>query len=154
MEFSRQIYWSGLPFPTPGDLPNPGIKPIAGISFSTVLPGKPPPSRKNLLIDWLYEIRLIIRQEIKLCISKSLKTLLLGHLIFLNIGLDTNTETKALHQYARIHSNYGQLICNTVPILNNWQFKWKWILNISLFKINQKKILVPSISQKLSSIRT
>ena len=26
MEFPRQEYWSGLPFPTPGDLPNPGIK--------------------------------------------------------------------------------------------------------------------------------
>ena len=26
MRFSRQEYWSGLPFPTPGDLPNPGIK--------------------------------------------------------------------------------------------------------------------------------
>ena len=27
MGFSRQGYWSGLPFPSPGDLPNPGIKP-------------------------------------------------------------------------------------------------------------------------------
>ena len=27
MEFSRQGYWSGLPFPSPGDLPNPGIEP-------------------------------------------------------------------------------------------------------------------------------
>ena len=27
MRFSRQEYWSGLPFPSPGDLPNPGIKP-------------------------------------------------------------------------------------------------------------------------------
>ena len=27
MEFSRQEYWSGLPFPAPGDRPNPGIKP-------------------------------------------------------------------------------------------------------------------------------
>ena len=27
MGFSRQEYWSGLPFPSPGDLPNPGIKP-------------------------------------------------------------------------------------------------------------------------------
>ena len=26
MEFSRQIHWSGLPFPTPGDLPNSGIE--------------------------------------------------------------------------------------------------------------------------------
>ena len=27
MEFSRQEYWSGLRFPSPGDLPNPGIEP-------------------------------------------------------------------------------------------------------------------------------
>ena len=27
MEFSRQEYWSGLPFPSPGDLPNSGIEP-------------------------------------------------------------------------------------------------------------------------------
>ena len=27
MEFSRQEYWNRLPFPSPGDLPNPGIKP-------------------------------------------------------------------------------------------------------------------------------
>ena len=27
MRFSKQEYWSGLPFPSPGDLPNPGIKP-------------------------------------------------------------------------------------------------------------------------------
>ena len=27
IEFSRQVYWSGLPFPSPGDLPDPGIEP-------------------------------------------------------------------------------------------------------------------------------
>ena len=27
MEFSRQEYWSGLPFPSPGDLPDPGFEP-------------------------------------------------------------------------------------------------------------------------------
>ena len=27
--FSKQEYWSGLPFPSPGDLPNPGIKPMS-----------------------------------------------------------------------------------------------------------------------------
>ena len=48
MEFSRQEYWSGLPFPIPGDLPNPGIEPTslasparAGGSFTTAPPGKP-----------------------------------------------------------------------------------------------------------------
>ena len=29
MEFSRQVYWSGLPFPSPGDLPVPGIEPTS-----------------------------------------------------------------------------------------------------------------------------
>jgi len=29
MEFSSQDYWSGLPFPSPGDLPDPGIEPTA-----------------------------------------------------------------------------------------------------------------------------
>ena len=32
MEFSRQEYWTGLPFPTPGDLPNPGIQPASPAS--------------------------------------------------------------------------------------------------------------------------
>ena len=29
MEFSRQEHWSGLPFPSPGDIPNPGIKTLS-----------------------------------------------------------------------------------------------------------------------------
>ena len=45
MEFSRQEYWSGLPFPSPGDLPDPGIKPtspaLTGGFFTTEPPGKP-----------------------------------------------------------------------------------------------------------------
>ena len=45
MGFSRQEYWSGLLFPFPGDLLDPGIEPtspaLAGRFFTTVLPGKP-----------------------------------------------------------------------------------------------------------------
>ena len=45
MEFSRQEYWSTLPFPFPGDLPNPEIEPaslaLAGRFFTTEPPGKP-----------------------------------------------------------------------------------------------------------------
>ena len=43
-EFSRQEYWNWLPFPSPGDLPDPGIEPefpaLAGEFFTTVPPGK------------------------------------------------------------------------------------------------------------------
>ena len=34
MEFSRQEYWSGLPFPTAGDIPDPGIKPVSLVPSS------------------------------------------------------------------------------------------------------------------------
>ena len=40
MEFSRQEYWSGLPFPSPGDLPNPGIKPRSPTLWADSLPGQ------------------------------------------------------------------------------------------------------------------
>ena len=42
MEFSREKYWSGLPYPPPGDLPNPGIEPRSPILQADSLPsGKP-----------------------------------------------------------------------------------------------------------------
>ena len=48
MEFSRQEYWHGLPFPTPADLPNPGIEPgslaspaLMGKFLTSEPPGKP-----------------------------------------------------------------------------------------------------------------
>ena len=42
MEFSRQDYWSGLPFPSPGDLPNPGIKLCSPTLQADALPSEPP----------------------------------------------------------------------------------------------------------------
>ena len=42
MEFSRQEYWSGLPFPSPRDLPDPGIKPGSSTLQADVLPSEPP----------------------------------------------------------------------------------------------------------------
>ena len=40
--FSRQEYWSGLPFPSPGDLPNPGIEPRSPALQADTLPSEPP----------------------------------------------------------------------------------------------------------------
>ena len=57
--FSRQEYWSGLPFPPPGELPNSGIKPtspvtlaLAGRFFTTELPGKPNISISTANFPW------------------------------------------------------------------------------------------------------
>ena len=75
MGFPRQEYLSRLPFPSPGDLPDPGIEPmspvLAGRFFTTEPPGKP---AEQLLIE-----QLLIEQLLsdvlcrKLWIQKSVK---------------------------------------------------------------------------------
>ena len=47
MEFSRQEYWSGLQFPSPGDLPNPGIEPESPALQADSLLSVPPEKSKN-----------------------------------------------------------------------------------------------------------
>ena len=42
MEFSRQEDWSGLPFPSPQDLPDPGIEPGSPALQADALPSEPP----------------------------------------------------------------------------------------------------------------
>ena len=65
MGFPRQEYWSGLPFPPPGDLPDPGIKPmslaspsLAGGFFTTTPSGKPPKAGGFSLIRNEAELKL------------------------------------------------------------------------------------------------
>ena len=48
MEFSRQEYWSGLPFPFPGDLPDPVIEPVSSALWADSLPSEP--SGKAIII--------------------------------------------------------------------------------------------------------
>ena len=45
MGFSRQEYWSGLPFPSPGDLPDPGIEPGSPAFQADALTSEPPGQR-------------------------------------------------------------------------------------------------------------
>ena len=47
MEFSRPEHWSGLPFPYPGDLPNPGIEPRFPALEADSLPAEPQGKPKN-----------------------------------------------------------------------------------------------------------
>ena len=42
MGFSRQEYWSGLPFPSPGDLPDPGIELVSPALQADSIPSQPP----------------------------------------------------------------------------------------------------------------
>ena len=66
LEFPKQKYWSGLPFPTPADLPDSGIETVlpatAGRFFTTEPPGKP----KKLIEPW---VKMQINITIFMCIQ-------------------------------------------------------------------------------------
>ena len=101
--FSRQGYWSGLSWPPPGDLPNPGIKPmsliffaLAGRFFTTGITWEAPQIRKVLgKLDWVYHISFnpdlsdsrthAIKHKTKTCPQGDLS--LIGEL---NMGTDTH----------------------------------------------------------------
>ena len=47
MGFYRQEYWTGLPFPSPGDIPDLGTEPRSPASQADALPSEPPGKSKN-----------------------------------------------------------------------------------------------------------
>ena len=55
MGFSRPEYWSGQPFPSPGDLPNRGMEPRSPLLQADSLPAEPPGKPRNTLCPevWL-----------------------------------------------------------------------------------------------------
>ena len=53
MEFSRQEYWSGLPFPSPGHLPDPGMEPRSSTLQAAALTSAPPGKPLNIRIQSL-----------------------------------------------------------------------------------------------------
>ena len=64
VEFSRQQYWSGLPFPTLGDLPDPGIEPKSLASpaladgFFIIVPSGKSPCNVGGNINWEHSIEI------------------------------------------------------------------------------------------------
>ena len=66
MEFSRQEYWSGLPFLSPGDLPNPGIKPRSLTLQADSLPSEPPGTVKRMIDKYCF-LSLVILTTLPQC---------------------------------------------------------------------------------------
>ena len=63
LEFFRQNYWSGLPFPSPGDLPNPGLEPGSpGLQADSLLI-EPPGKFKFMLYIFYHNRKKVCREE-------------------------------------------------------------------------------------------
>ena len=53
MEFSKQEYWSGWPFPSPGGFPDPGIEPRSPALQADSLPSEPP-GKPNMCLMYVH----------------------------------------------------------------------------------------------------
>ena len=73
MGFSRQEYWSGLSFPSPGDLPDPGIEPGFPALEADSLPSEPP--GKPHLYKKDSQISTPVQSEVKVLVTESCPTL-------------------------------------------------------------------------------
>ena len=65
MQFSRQEYWSGLPFPSPGDLPNPGIEPGSPELQADALLSEPPGKKRDIRRIPMFYLLLSFRREVR-----------------------------------------------------------------------------------------
>jgi len=63
MKFSRQEYWSGFPYPPPGDVPNPGIEPRSPALQVDSLPAEPPGKPKNTEVGSLSSLQWIFQTQ-------------------------------------------------------------------------------------------
>ena len=100
MGFSRQEYWSGLPFPSPGDLPNPGIEPRFPALEADALTSEPPETR--------FQIQ---KSEIEMKVSP---VALLYHrliIIFFNLSKRWQSKCKANLVIERKKEKVKSLIC-------------------------------------------
>ena len=120
MEFPRQEYWSGLPFPPPGDLLDPGVEPtspgspaLAGRFFTTEPPGK------SLLIIYLN-----------------------GHLWLVAMILDSSAVSIVLqlgfNPVRNMHILLHQYICSVISIIRSspsmpgsWARCFLWIVSFN-----------------------
>ena len=105
--FSRQEYWSRLPCPPPGDLPNPGIK-----SWS--------PTHCRQILYWLSHRKALVHHCSLLCFQKTLKYLLLD----MGFGNTYSIDKHFAFKMKRCSGEKRSISSYTLKFLGNWICAW------------------------------
>ena len=122
IEFSRQEYWSGLPFLSPGDLPVPGIKPMSpalvGEFFSSEPQGKP------LVSIWRSRYRRSIYFWLKLTLPDILHLLFIKYHITQEVYQHFVVNEAFFFRFWQLHHMYGVIRRMDSIKTPTW---WVWI---------------------------
>ena len=130
MKFSRQEYQRGLPFPSPGDLPNPGIEPGSTALQAGYLPTEPPGKPIHTLVFYFkeyftkYSYTQIVSHMYKY-ISKfsALKNILLSFIISRSSPIGPSTPVGKIHIYEWLHQGVWQInffVCFRYSVMSNF----------------------------------
>ena len=128
MGFSRQEYWSGLPFPSPGDFPDPGIKPgslaLEADALTSEPPGKPKYSKSHtVLIIESWDGQWIPRHRTK--VTNNVKKNKLLHQNSVREGYYKWTSVLEWEVSFKNHFNFKILILNWLTTYINSFYKTK-----------------------------
>ena len=101
MGFSRQEYWSGLPSPSPGDLPDPGVKPRSPTLQADALTSAPPGKHSSIpQITWIFIGRTNAKAETPILWPPDVKSHLIGK--DLDAEKDSRREEKGTTEDERV----------------------------------------------------
>ena len=127
MGFSRQEYWGGLPFPSPGDLPNPGIEPGSPPLKADTLPSEPP--GKSSTLSYLQNSRSVVFTVACRIFSCSLSTTSCGMWgLVPHPGVEPGPSALGLGSLS--HWTTREVIICTVLKLMFWWCVWRSIQRV------------------------
>ena len=114
MGFSRQEYWNGLPFPSPGDLPYPGIEPGSSTSQADALPSEPPGEPSSSLGTHIMQmlVHLLLSQR-----SLGMSSFLFFHSFFLYSVLHHFHHSVFQVTYPLFYFSYSTIDCSSLVFL-------------------------------------
>ena len=116
MGFSRQGYWSGLPFPSLGDLPDPGIKPRSPVLQADSLPAEPQGKPKSMCCIYFCAVPCLVAQSCPTLCNPTDCSSLVSSVHGDSPGKDTGVGCHALLQgiFPTQGSNPGLLHCRQI----------------------------------------
>ena len=132
MGMSRPEYWSGLPFPPPGDLPNPGMEPRSPALQADSLPTEPPGKLINTGVGSLSLLQGIFATQ------GSNRSLVHCRWILYQLSYQGSKLLKRIHFYIKIQFKFGKLFTYEQNL---------HLLHLSLHTISLFKMLNPKVVQ-------
>ena len=143
MGFSRQEYWSELPFPSPRDLPNPGIEPGSPSLRANALPSEPPGKPHGKREKDKVTLRKMIRKSTFLTVLEALTNLkflpytsyvtsVKAPMCFTSLHIQKPKPCKRFHACSKVNTGFFPSNFSIFRKIQSSTKKWNWCYQFTL----------------------